>query len=85
LTSAELRRNYGKGFKSAAGKNLVGALSTKPAKRPAPSYDIAIDNAATSEIGTAAVEITTKGVDINTALRNAEERANNKIQQILKK
>lgn len=80
LTNPELDKEFGKNLPSLKGKQVADVFQTQPRKLHPPSEydkDIAIKN-----IDNAAKDVAVGGVDINTALRNAQEKINQEIQTL---
>lgn len=78
LNDPKIQKAFGENLTFVAGKNLQAAFKTKPAETFVATEYI---NDAKTEVRAAFKEVTEKGKDINTALREAEEKTNSKIQQ----
>ncbi|TNJ63353.1 hypothetical protein FE784_25885 [Paenibacillus hemerocallicola] len=78
LNDPKIQKAFGENLTFVNGKNLQAAFKTKPAETFVATEYI---NDAKTEIRAAFKEVTEKGKDINTALREAEEKTNLKIQQ----
>jgi multiple sugar transport system substrate-binding protein len=76
LKDQKIKESFGKELKSVSGKNVVSIFKSVPAlSPPTTSYD----GLANKELNATAKKVLESGVDVNTALRDAEERANKAI------
>ncbi|CAG7637107.1 hypothetical protein PAESOLCIP111_03816 [Paenibacillus solanacearum] len=82
LTKGDFQTQYGANVAYLKGKNIAGIFKSKPRKinDPLTEYDALVRSA----IDAAAKELAA-GKDVNTALREAEEKANKAIEEKLKK
>lgn len=78
LNDPEIRKQYAANLPYVQGKNIQGILKSNPARLPVDTEYNGIVNAA---IDQAFRDVFKGNVDINTALRQAEEKANQNIQQ----
>jgi hypothetical protein len=76
LKDQKYQQSFGEEIKSLKGKNVGAIFKMEPA--PVPGLTL-YDGIARGEAGTAANNVVKGAVDINTALRTAEEAANQKI------
>jgi multiple sugar transport system substrate-binding protein len=77
LKDPKYQQSFGEEIKSLKGKNVGAIFKMEPA--PVPGLTL-YDGIARGEAGTAANNVVKGAVDINTALRTAEEAANQKIE-----
>ncbi|MDQ1908974.1 extracellular solute-binding protein [Paenibacillus sp. GD4] len=82
VTTGDFQAQYGANVPYLKGKNIAGIFKSKPRKinDPLTEYDVLVRSA----IDAAAKELAA-GKDVNTALREAEEKANKAIEEKLKK
>ncbi|CAG7649235.1 ABC transporter substrate-binding protein [Paenibacillus allorhizosphaerae] len=78
LKDQKIRDSYGADIDYLKGKNIQALYKTKPAKSFVPTK---YDTMAMTAINGAKDDIIKKGKDINTALRDAEEKLNKQIQE----
>jgi len=76
LKDPELKKQFASDLKIYEGKNLAGIFKVQPAP-----YEIAspYDNIVNAKMNDAMKKIATQGVDVNTALREAKEKADQEI------
>ena len=76
LSDPELKKQFAADLKIYEGKNIEGIFKVQPAP-----YEIAspYDNIVNSQMNEAMKKIVTQGVDVNTALREAKEKADQEI------
>jgi hypothetical protein len=73
LKDKKFRENFGADLKSLKGKNTAGAFNYKPAISPQASV---YENAAGKAMNDAVSKVLSGALDVNTALRTAQEQAN---------
>jgi multiple sugar transport system substrate-binding protein len=82
LTDSKIRQQFGAEVPALKGKNLENALKLKPAENVAPTE---FDSLVNKQLSAAKDKIIFDHVDVNTALRQAQEAADQAIQAELKK
>ncbi|WP_028548421.1 ABC transporter substrate-binding protein [Paenibacillus sp. UNC451MF] len=82
-TNKEIRKHLGENYQSLKGKNLDAIFKNKMA--PLPKFHVLDSSAVGKPMGDAVTAVTQNNVDINTALRQAEEAVNKNIEQLMKK
>lgn len=78
LKDPQIKKDFATDLKIFEGKNLTGVFSVKPAPAPLSSM---YDSKVYSFLGEALKSMLLSGTDINTALREAEEKANKYIEE----
>ncbi|WP_282936174.1 extracellular solute-binding protein [Paenibacillus sp. RC67] len=78
LKDAKIRDAFGSNIEFLKNKNVQAIYKTKPAKSFTPTK---YDSIASAAINEALKDIIEKGKDVNTALREADEKANQKIRE----
>ncbi|MFE5324011.1 ABC transporter substrate-binding protein [Paenibacillus sp. NPDC056579] len=82
-TDKEIRKHLGENYQSLKNKNIDAIFKNKMA--PLPPFHVLDSSAVGKPMGDAVTAVTQNSVDINTALRTAEEAVNKNIEQQLKK
>jgi multiple sugar transport system substrate-binding protein len=84
VKNAETEKNYGQQYASVKGKNVAAIFKTKSA--PLHKFHVLENSAVNAPMAAAAKSIIVEKIDINTALRQAEEQINKNIEtQMMKK
>ena len=82
-TNKEIRKHLGENYQSLKGKNLDAIFKNKMA--PLPKFHVLDSSAVGKPMGDAVTAVTQNNVDVNTALRQADEAVNKNIEQMMKK